>query len=341
MEWIVFNKQTINQYIQFIDNHNNSSIWQYPCWLDFQLQTNKAKDGFFFGIKINNEIKLAGLLLIHQNAMKFNYSYIPGGFLYNDIDKKVYDFFIFNLKKIAKDKKIIYSQIDSITPYSELYYEIINKYKHHKFNIELPIPDHTNIIELSQNENIILSQMKHKGRYNIKLSIKKGVKIKKAKPDEINLFFQLLEKTAIRDNFYINDEEYYKKILTCIPDSVLLLAYYKNTLLAGGIFLFTKNYGIYYYGASSDQMRNLMAPYLIQWEAIKIAKKKNCKYFDFLGVAPPNASNNRLASVTDFKLKFGGEIIRFNPSFCIIHNVFFYHIYDEIKKIYKKFIKRG
>ena len=84
-----------------------------------------------------------------------------------------------------------------------------------------------------------------------------------------------------------------------------------------------------------------MAPYLIQWEAIKIAKKKNCKYFDFLGVAPPNASNNRLASVTDFKLKFGGEIIRFNPSFCIIHNVFFYHIYDEIKKIYKKFIKRG
>ena len=141
--------------------------------------------------------------------------------------------------------------------------------------------------------------------------------------------------------FYINDIEYYKKMLSIIKDAILLLAYYNNKLLAGGIFLFTKNYGIYYYGASSNEMRNLMAPYLIQWEAIRIAKMKNCKNFDFLGVSPPDETKNRLSGVTDFKLKFGGEIIKFNPSFYIIHNRFIYHIYDIFKKLYIKFFKRG
>ncbi len=336
MEWINFNKNTINQYIQFIENHENSSLWHYPYWLDFQLKIKKANNGFFFGIKNKNKIILAGLLLIYKSGMHFNYGYIPGGFLYNEINKNLYNFFLDNLNKIAKENKLVFTQIDSITLYSENFYNIIKKNKFHKFNVKLPIPDYTNIVELDKDEDLILNQMKPKGRYNIKLSIKKGVIIKKAKSNEIGLFYQLLKKTSVRDRFNINSKEYYEKMLKIIPDSYLLLAFYNNILLAAGIFLYTKNTCIYYYGASSNEMRNLMAPYLIQWEAIKIAKNKKCKYFDFLGIAPPDQSNDRLTGVTDFKLKFGGKIIRFNPSYYIIQNNIIYYIYTFLKKIFKK-----
>lgn len=335
MKFITFDKVTINQYLYFIKNHPNASIWHYPNWLDFQLEVKKASKGFFFGIENNDKVILAGLLLIYKSALKFNYGYIPAGFLYNEIDDNVFNFFIDNFSNIAKKYKLVYTQMDSVIPYSEKYFNLINKYKNFTLNIKLPIPDHTNMIDLSKTEDFILENMKPKGRYNIKLAVKKGVIIKEGKENDIEEFYKLLKNTSIRDGFNINNIEYYKKMLKTISDSILLLAYFKDILLAAGIFLYTDNYGIYYYGASSDQMRNLMAPYLIQWKAIQAAKNKNCKFFDFLGVSPPDDYNDRLSNVTEFKLKFGGKMIKFNPSFNIIHNKFIYNFYTGLKKIIK------
>ncbi len=336
MKFIIFNKTSINQYLDFINNNPNTGIWHYPSWLTFQLETKKALNGFFFGIEDNGKIILGGLLLIYKNALKFNYGYIPAGFLYDEIDDNIYNFFTENINKIAKENKLVITQIDSITPYSEKYNNLINKYKDYILNVKLPIPDHTNMINLNKSEDLILEEMKPKGRYNIKLANKRGVIIKEGNENDIDLFFQLLKNTSIRDGFNINNKDYYLKMLRIIPNSVLLLAYFNDILLAAGIFLYTNNYGIYYYGASGDQMRNLMAPYLIQWKAIQIAKIKNCKYFDFLGVSPPNDNNDRLSNVTEFKLKFGGKIVKFNPSFNIIHNKLIYNFYQKLKKIIKK-----
>ncbi len=79
--------------------------------------------------------------------------------------------------------------------------------------------------------------------------------------------------------------------------------------------------GIYYYGASSYEHRSLMAPYLLQWKAMEHCKELGCLTYDLLGVAPPeNAASSQLqaassphpwAGITDFKEKFGGELIEY------------------------------
>lgn len=128
--------------------------------------------------------------------------------------------------------------------------------------------------------------MKQKGRYNIRLAEKKGIRICEVDKTEenIHIFYTLMEETTQRDKFSGNTEDYYRIFLNKIPESRLLFAYYKNTVIAAGIFIFHEKFSLYYYGASSgdEEHRKLMAPYLLQWEAIKIAKYLGAESYDFL-----------------------------------------------------------
>jgi lipid II:glycine glycyltransferase (peptidoglycan interpeptide bridge formation enzyme) len=78
-------------------------------------------------------------------------------------------------------------------------------------------------------------------------------------------------------------------------------------VIAAGIFVYHHNTAIYYYGASTsdNELRKHMAPYLIQWEAIREGIKRGCRVYDFLGVAPPGALEHSLSGVSVFKERFG------------------------------------
>ena len=81
-------------------------------------------------------------------------------------------------------------------------------------------PATTLIIDLSKNEDELLSQMKQKTRYNIKVAQRHGVAVRQMTNYQLpitNAFLDLLEETAKRDEFRIHSREYYKKLLTLTP----------------------------------------------------------------------------------------------------------------------------
>ncbi len=88
-------------------------------------------------------------------------------------------------------------------------------------------------------------------------------------------FYDLMQQTTSRDSFAGNTQKYYEQFLTLNKNAKLLLAKIDDVVVAGGVFIFDKDVSIYYYGASTSdpKYRNLMAPYLLQWEAIQVAKK--------------------------------------------------------------------
>jgi len=228
--------------------------------------------------------------------------------------------------------------LDSITEYDKNFIDILNTGKNHNFKVKLPIPYYTNMLDLNLSLDDLLAQMKPKGRYNIKLAEKKGVIVKKGDINDLNIFYSLLEQTTKRDNFRANPFNYYKTMLENLPNAILLFASHENDILSSGIFTYTKNQALYYYGASSNIKRNLMSSYLLQWEAIKIGKERGCKYYDFMGIADPENPKDQLINVTDFKLKFGGRIVRFNPSYHIVHKQILYTFYTTSRKM-AKFLK--
>lgn len=205
------------------------------------------------------------------------------------------------------------------------------------------ITPYTAIIDLSKTEDVILSEMKPKWRYNIRLAEKKEIKVIEVDKtlDNVKIFYDLMMETTSRDGFSGNKLEYYKTFLDTIHNSTLLTAYKDDKPIASGIFIFDKEVSIYYYGASTNDIeyRNLMAPYLLQWTAIKKAKGMGSKYYDFLWVASPWELNSSLSWVTDFKLKLTKDVVNVSDSYIWVRNKFLYKAI-ELWKLFKNIIKK-
>ncbi len=239
--------------------------------------------------------------------------------------------------QICKKEKALFLQIENFSYKSLIVsskYRVeysLNKWYYKKF-----ITPYTAVIDTSLTLDQILSNMKPKGRYNIKLAEKKWVQVKAVeKTDEnIDLFYNLMLETTSRDWFNGNTKDYYKIFLNTLENSKLLLAYYEWVVIAGWIFVFEENQSIYYYWASSwdANYRNLMSPYLLQWEAIKIAKSIGSNIYDFLWVAWPEDIDSPLAWVTDFKKKFTSDIRDVSESYIYVNKKLKYYIINLIRK---------
>ena len=167
----------------------------------------------------------------------------------------------------------------------------------------------TRMIDLTQTEEEILAQMKQKGRYNIRVAEKHGVTVENS--DDVDAFYQLISQTGQRDDFTILPQKQYQAFLDHLTDAFLLIARSSDGVPAAGLMGVRWNgTGIYYYGASSYEHRALMAPYLLQWEAIQHCKQAGCSRYDLLGIAPLEApSDHPWQGISSFKEKFGGEVI--------------------------------
>jgi len=242
---------------------------------------------------------------------------------------------------LCKKEKTLFLQIEtfgisSLKPIF-IWEKKIQKWYYKKF-----ITPYTAIIDLEKSIDEILSDMKQKWRYNIRLAEKKWVKVYEAEKNSQNLdiFYKLMLETTSRDKFLGNKKDYYKHFLDTIPWSSLIFTKYGDKILSAWIFVFDKNISIYYYGASTSdkRYRNLMAPYLMQWFAIKKAKDLGSKYYDFLWVSSPDEKNSSLAWVTNFKMKLTSDIRKVSDSYIYKKNTFMYNIFMFFKKV-KWYIK--
>lgn len=254
---------------------------------------------------------------------------------WNEILNKIID--------LAKKEKVLFLQIETLNYFDSSFDDIISDYVEEWYYKKFITP-YTAVINLEKTEEEILLNMKPKGRYNIKLATKKWVIVKEVEKTNENItqYYNLMLETTSRDSFSWNNIGYYKTFLNKIENSKLLLAYFEDKVIAGWIFVFNKSVSIYYYGASTSEQkyRNLMGPYLLQREAIKIAKSKWSKLYDFLWVASPDEKNSSLAWVTDFKLKLSSDVRNVSHSYIWINDKLKYWIIVFIRYLKKLIFNR-
>lgn len=82
--------------------------------------------------------------------------------------------------------------------------------------------------------------------------------------------------------------------------------------LASALIIFTPSTAFYHQGASIHT--KIPSTYLLQWEAIKEAKKRGCQYYNFWGIYDdlrPKRTPKSWRGLTLFKTGFGGEKISY------------------------------
>ncbi len=188
----------------------------------------------------------------------------------------------------------------------------------------ISLPSKTIQLDLSKAEQILLSEMKQKTRYNVRLTQKeKSIVIKRS--TDISTFLRLWKSTALTRGTWLPQQKEIRTIFESFGKKAhLYMAFsnsksvqYVNTLykqpVAGLIVIDSPDTAYYLYAASTYGGKKLFAPTLLSWEAIREAKKRKLKIFDFDGIYDERFPRQTKAwrGFTKFKEGFGGKVVEF------------------------------
>lgn len=323
------NQERLNN---FIVRESPGNFLQSFEWGEFQKFLGRK----IWRLGIEEDGKLVCAVLVVRNHLPFKkcYLYSPRGPIIerrfkieNQEFKKI---LLSKIQEIAREEKAIFWRFDFVD--SDLPLFLKKKATKSLGNVQ---PKKTLILDLDQSEEEVLAKMKSKTRYNIRLAQKKGVSIRQSVGQkDFGFFLSLTNETAKRDGFKAHSELYYQKMFDFFVKLGILkifLAEFNGKIIAANLVLFWGGWVTYLHGASSSLQRNLMAPYLLQWEQILTAKRQGYSQYDFWGIMAQGNSYKSWAGITRFKTGFGGREVGYAGTYEIILNNFWYKIYRFTK----------
>ena len=329
----------LEKFIQ--QNSPDGGFLQSEEWQKFQENVGQKT----FNIAKNNFL---AKIIEHKLPIVGRYFYIPRGPLFEnrntlkDIKKGMK--LLFNL---AKENNIGWVRID---PVNKENLEIL------KNNINFQIrkaphnmqPRQIFIIDILKSEENLLAEMKSKTRYNIRLAKRKGVECNSYTLSDNKFeknfkeFLKLVYQTANRKKVKFHNSNYYQKMIKIISEEniKLYVAKYKGKIITANLIIFFGNTATYLHGASADKYKNVMAPFLLQWQIILDAKKRGIEKYDFGGVEIESRDgdlivlNTRWQGISRFKLGFSvvAKPFEFPGSYDIIINKKRYFVYKFLRK---------
>ncbi len=176
----------------------------------------------------------------------------------------------------------------------------------------------TALLNIAADEPALLAAMKPKWRYNLRLAERRGVRVRRGDLDDLPGFYALYVETGARDGFLVRPYSYYAHTWSTFmqpadadaPVAHLLLAEVENETVAGLMLFRFGATAWYIIGASSDHHRQAMPNYLLQWEAIRLARAHGCTTYDLWGAPDELSETDPLWGVWRFKEGMGA---RFAP----------------------------
>ncbi len=182
-------------------------------------------------------------------------------------------------------------------------------------------------------DDALLAQMHQKTRYNVRLAARRGVTVthEAVTEETIDQFYSLMADTADRNEFGIHSRDYYADFLHLLGDrACLFFAHTEGNIASTLVAARFGHEAVYMYGASSTVHRAHGAAFLMQYEAMRWARREGSTIYDLWGI--PEQDPESTASATDpgsvagtkgddwrglyrFKTGFGGNIVQYPPSF--------------------------
>ena len=351
LENICYIREIIEAELEVCENAD--SFLQSSMWGEFKFRFGwNAKTFIVSWSKENTEEKIPLLVLCRKLAPGFSFAYVPWGprlpesFTIEERPKAIAQ--LANKLKRFLPRNTVFIRFEPSWFYIDGDMNLDNEpnlffdtgFKRAAATVQAP---DTVIINLSLSCEEILGCMKPKWRYNVSLAEKKGVQVKTGSINDIETFYNLLKETALRDGIAVHGINYYKTLFELCDKNNneglnirLYIASHEDDLLAAIIVLFRGKEATYLYGASSNNKRNLMAPYALQWKAMQDAKEMGCLSYDLFGIPPNEDPNHPMTGLYRFKTGFGGQIIHRPGTWDYRYKPFFYSLFGMAEGIRKK-----
>jgi peptidoglycan pentaglycine glycine transferase (the first glycine) len=186
------------------------------------------------------------------------------------------------------------------------------------------LPCESWLIDLEQDADGLVQAMKPKGRYNVRVAGRHGVQVRFSSAEaDIPLFYSIFEETARRKRFFGEPYAYFinlSQALFASGRAEFGFASLHGQVLAAIFIVYWAGRATYLYGGRSFQRGEVMAPYLLHWEAMLNAKRRGCQLYDLYGYTD-NPRHSYFA-FSRFKKQFGG----FPVSYPGAHDHYYYGV---------------
>ncbi|MDP3997986.1 MAG: peptidoglycan bridge formation glycyltransferase FemA/FemB family protein [bacterium] len=296
-----------NLWEKFLSDHPESNFLQSWCWGDFHQNFGNSvqRTGFY------KDSQIAGVMLsVVESAKRGRYLTVPGGPIIDWENSGLVKKFVEEAKLIARREKCVFVRVRPQLESNEFSQNIFaeNGFKPAPMHLHAEL---TSRLEIVKPEEELLAQMRKTTRYEIKKAISMGINTTTSKdPGVIKDFYDLQIETAKRQKFvpfsfkFLHEQF---KVFSQDDKALLYQAEFEGKLLSQAFIIFYGQEAVYHYGASTADGRRYPGAYLIQWEAIREAKKRGMAWYNFWGVAPLDDPNHRFYGVSVFKRGFGGQ----------------------------------
>ena len=340
---------SLSDWNRFLFEHPNAHLLQTGDWGEL-----KSAFGWKPVRLITGDVGVQ--ILFRRLPLGFTVGYIPKGPVCKNPAAAVQDQFWQEIENICKTHRAVFCKFEldswdvepmslnsspSFIPENSIPPRPIvtgplfkNNWSYSTHNIQ---PPRTLIVDLKGSEEGLLARMKQKTRYNIRLAQKKGVTFRPW--GDLESFHKMMLITGGRDGFGVHSRGYYQRAYDLLyPKQMgeILVAEYQGKPLASLFVARNGTRAYYLYGASTDEERNRMPTYLIQWEAMKWAKSHGCEEYDLWGIPDEEEAtleaefekrHDGLWGVYRFKRGFGGELKRAIQAMDRVYNPFLYWAY--------------
>jgi len=308
-------------------------------WAEFQKKEgNKI---WRWGI-YDNENLTAVALVIKIEAKRGTFLFVPHGPIIKiqDLRLKI-QALIFLLNKLKETSREEKASFIRIAPIFEKNDENIKIFKDLGFK-NAPIHMHPEVtweLDVTSSEEDLLMGMRKTTRYLIRQAQKNNdIQITQTQnPEDLKIFNNIYKKTASRHHFVPFSLKYLEDESSSFRDDnqiLIFLGKYKNEVVACNMIVYWQNRGFYHQGASLSKYNKIPVSYLMQWEAIKEAKKRGCQLYNFWGIAPTDDENHPWAGLSLFKKGFGGrkkEYVK-TQDLPLSRKYFLTYIFEKLRK---------
>jgi lipid II:glycine glycyltransferase (peptidoglycan interpeptide bridge formation enzyme) len=193
----------------------------------------------------------------------------------------------------------------------------------------------TILIDLQQSCNDLWKSFSENVRRNIrKAEMRVTIRVVPLGTDDdhryIEEFYTFYSELGKMKKFYVPSyHEVRAKITAFKETSVMFFAYEKEQPIAVLWVGAVGNTLIYFHPGNSERGYELFANHLLVWEAIKYGKQKGLAFFDFETAYDSRYpwENKQWKGYTEFKKKFGGELISFPPGYIRFYSPMFKYFY--------------
>ena len=312
MKYTVKTVENQTEWDEFVTAHQDANFLQ--SWDFYEFYRSRGFDMVRRGIYDEND-QLVGVYAGEvEPAKRGRHLAVAGGPIFDWTNQEIKNLIFSDMKLQAKKLKCTFvrvrPQLQSTPENAKTFQQLGFRKAPMYLSVEF-----AGVLNLENSEEEILKNMRQRLRRALRKAEKNQITIEKTSdPKAIHDFYQIELQTAKRHDFYAFSEDFLTKQFAAFAkndEAVLYIAKLNGEILAENFMIFYGNEASYHYGVSSELGTKYSGAPLLHMEAMRDARKRGIKRYNFWGIVDENDTKHRFYGVSVFKRGFGVEELKY------------------------------